>query len=75
MSGSDFIFGLLILALVAGQVWLTVRVWRSKSYERSQKMLQSKLIWLVPVIGAVLVFSLMPDEDDALRRPKNELRG
>lgn len=75
MTGFDFVYGLLLLGIVAAQIWLTVRVWRSHSYERSQKILQSKLIWLVPIVGAVLVFSLMPDEDDSLRRPKNELRG
>ncbi len=75
MSGFDFVFGLLLLGLVVAQIWLTVRVWRSTSYERSQKILQSKLIWLLPVVGAVLVFSLMPEEDDALSRAKKELRG
>lgn len=75
MSGFDFVFGLLLLGLVAAQIWLTVKVWRSKSYERSQKVLQSKLIWLLPVVGAVLVFSLMPEEEDDYRRPNNELRG
>jgi len=74
MNGFDVVSGLLLLGLVAGQVWLTVRVWRSQSYERSQKILQSKLIWLLPVVGAVLVFSLMPEEDD-FARPKKELRG
>jgi hypothetical protein len=62
-----------LVALAAIQIWLTVRVWRSPSFERSQKILQSKLIWLVPVVGAVLVFSLMPEEDD-LPRPKTHLR-
>ncbi|MBI3204590.1 MAG: hypothetical protein IT377_15175 [Polyangiaceae bacterium] len=75
MTGFDFVYGVLLLGLVAAQVWLTVKVWRSASYERSQKILQAKLIWLLPVVGAVLVFSLMPDEDDTLGRPKNELRG
>lgn len=75
MTGFDIVYGCLILGLVAAQVWLTVKVWRSGSYERSQKILQSKLIWLVPVVGAVLVFSLMPEEDDDRKRPNKELRG
>lgn len=73
MSPSDFVFGLLLLGYVALCVWLTVRVWRSKSFERSQKLLQSKLIWLLPVIGAVLVYSLMPEDDD-YARPKTTLK-
>ncbi len=74
MSASDLVFGLIFLAYVAACVWLTVRVWRSVSYERSQKLLQSKLIWLLPIIGAVLVFALMPDDDD-LARPRTQLKG
>jgi hypothetical protein len=64
MSTSDFVFGAGILLVVLLQIWLTVRVWKSTTYERSQKILQSKLIWLLPIVGAVLVFSLMPREDD-----------
>jgi len=75
MTGFDFAYTVLILGLVLAQVWLTRKVWRSPSYDRDQKVMQSKLIWLLPVVGAVLVFSLMPEEDDDLGRPKNELRG
>lgn len=63
MSFSDVVFSTLLLAVVVAQGLLTRRVWRSPSFERSQKVLQSKLIWLVPILGAVLVFSLMPEEE------------
>ena len=74
MSTSDFVFGAGILGIVLIQIWLTVRVWKSKSYERSQKVLQSKLIWLLPIVGAVLVYSLMPPEEDEYRRPRSHLK-
>ncbi len=73
MTGFDVAFALIGLAYIAGCAWLTARVWRSSAYERSQKVLQSKLIWLLPIIGAVLVFSLMPEDDDA-GRPRPELK-
>jgi hypothetical protein len=72
MSSFDFLLGGLVVAAVAFQVWLTVSVWRNRLYERSEKILQSKVIWLLPVIGAVLVYSLMPEED-APRRPDTHL--
>jgi hypothetical protein len=75
MTGFDVVYGILISGLVAAQIWLTVKVWRNGSFERSQKILQSKLIWLVPVVGAVLVFSLMPEEEDNRQRADKELRG
>jgi hypothetical protein len=68
MSTIDFLLGALVLAGLGFQIWLTIRVWRSRSWERSQKILQSKLIWLLPVVGAVLVFSLMPEEDEPRRQ-------
>ncbi len=74
MTPIDILLAALVLFAVIFQIWLTVRVWKSTSYERSQKLLQSKLIWLLPVIGAVLVFSLMPEEDKP-RRPNTHQRG
>ena len=75
MSGFDFVLGLLVLFGVGFQVWLTVRVWKNRFYERSQKVMQSQLIWLLPVVGAVLVYSLMPEEEDPKRKTNTHLRG
>ncbi len=75
MSGFDYVLAALVLALVAFQVWLTVRIWKNRFYERSQKVLQSQLIWLLPVVGAVLVYSLMPEEEDPKRKTNTHLRG
>jgi len=54
---------LLLLGVLAFQVRTTHRVWRSESFEKPQKIAQSKLIWLLPLIGAVLVASVLEDED------------
>lgn len=73
--GAFDIVVLLALALIAAiQVWLTIRVWKSPSYERGQKALQTKLIWLLPIVGAVLVYSLMPEEEDT-SKSRTHLRG
>lgn len=56
----------LVLAL-AFQAWVTYRVWRSRVFERAQKLNQSKLIWLLPVLGAVMVFSVLSAEERAER--------
>lgn len=73
-------FEVLLLAALVGaiafQVWLTVRVWRSNLFDRSQKLMQSKLIWLVPIIGAMLVFSVLQEEDptESKRDTSGQLR-
>jgi hypothetical protein len=67
--------GLAILAIVGFQSWLTVRVFRSKMFERRQKVLQAQLIWLVPIIGAGLVFSILQEETPSDRKPTSHLRG
>ena len=54
---------LLILVILAFQARTTLRVWRSKLFDRSQKVAQSQLIWLIPLIGAVIVRSVLEDED------------
>lgn len=56
----------LVIAL-GFQAWVTFRVWRSQVFERAQKLNQSKLIWLLPVLGAIMVFSVLTQEERAER--------
>jgi hypothetical protein len=74
MTSAESIFVFSLVAIAALQAFLTVRVWRAQSYDREQKVAQTKLIWLLPVLGAVLVFSLMPEESDTNQRPKSHLK-
>lgn len=61
--------GLFVLLLLLGfQVWVTYRVWRAPFYERSHKLAQLKLIWLLPALGAVFAFSVLTDEEQAERK-------
>ncbi len=64
MSFSDVVFSGLILAIIGFQIWLTHRVWKSNMFDRTQKVNQSKVIWLLPIVGAALVFALMPQDDE-----------
>jgi uncharacterized membrane protein len=69
METFDVIVGAAILALVAFQAWLTLRVFRSRLFERKQKIMQAQLIWLLPIIGAGLVFTILQEEERS--QPKN----
>ena len=78
MSAFEILFGVALLAVVAFQAWLTIRVFKSSLYERKQKIWQAQLIWLLPIIGAGLVFSVLQDDAkaeraDALLRHAQEL--
>jgi hypothetical protein len=66
---------LLLVVAALFQIWVTVRVSRSDLYERSEKFAQAKLIWLVPVLGAVIVFSVLQQEDNHRGPPGTDLRG
>lgn len=61
----DGILATALAALVTFQAWLTYRVFRSTAFERKQKVLQAQLIWLVPIIGAGLVFTVLQEEERA----------
>jgi hypothetical protein len=65
MSVFEIFIIALALALVSFQGWLTVRVFRSGLYERKQKIWQAQLIWLLPIIGAGLVFSILNEDQKA----------
>ena len=63
----EFLVGAVLLGLVAFQIWLTVRVFKSHLYERKQKIWQAQLIWLLPIVGAGLVFSILQEDTKAER--------
>lgn len=65
---------MVILAILAFQVYLTVRVFRSRMYERKQKVWQAQLIWLVPIIGAGLVFTILQEDDRAEQEAQQAVR-
>ncbi|EYF07607.1 hypothetical protein [Chondromyces apiculatus] len=63
-----------VLVIVAFQLYLTVRVFRSSMYEQKQKVWQAQLIWLVPIIGAGLVFSILQEDDRAEKEARRAER-
>ncbi|TKC98349.1 hypothetical protein [Polyangium fumosum] len=69
----DGILGALLLALVAFQTWLTIRVFKSRLFERKQKILQAQLIWLLPILGAGLVFTILVEEERSNKPPPTQL--
>jgi len=66
---AEWIGLLIILAVLGFQARTTLRVWRSKLFDRSQKVAQSQLIWLLPLIGAVIVMSVLQDEVEREKGP------
>ena len=74
MTGFDVFIVLGLLALIGLQVWATVRVFKSDLYERDQKWMQAKLIWLVPLIGAMLVLSVLKEDDTSDRKNRTHQR-
>ncbi|MGK4004581.1 hypothetical protein WMF31_18250 [Sorangium sp. So ce1036] len=74
MTPFDIILGAAIAALLAFQTYVTVRVFRSRLYEPKQKVWQAQLIWLLPIVGAGLVFSILQEEDRAQRDASSHLR-
>jgi hypothetical protein len=58
MSGVGIWIGVAGVGFVAMNVATTRRIWRSAAFERSQKIAQTALVWLLPgsfiLVGAVL---------------------
>ena len=60
----------LLFAAFAFQVWVTLRLRRSPIYDGLQKRAQTKLIWLLPVVGAAIVFSVLASEERYERKDR-----
>lgn len=64
---------LLLVAIVSFQIFVTYRVWKSEGFERKEKVAQSKLVWLIPLLGAVMVYTVIAEDDDS-SGPSSHLR-
>jgi hypothetical protein len=60
-----------VAAAILAQAFITGRLWRSELCSRHQKLLQSALIWLLPVAGCFIVYSGLRQEDDVSRPTPN----
>ena len=58
----DATFLALLLGLGTGNLIVTILLLRAPDYDRSQKAIQTLLVWLLPVIGAVLVWQFLRAE-------------
>jgi nitrate reductase gamma subunit len=67
MHAFEIAVTLAVLAVAAFQIWLTRRVFKSNLYERKQKIWQAQLIWLLPIIGSGLVFTILQQDAKAER--------
>ena len=75
MSVFEILLSLALVAVVVFQVWLTRRVFKSHLYEKKQKIWQAQLIWLLPILGAGLVFTILQEDQKAEREASSQLKG
>jgi hypothetical protein len=75
MSVFEILLALAVAAVVIFQAWLTRRVFKSQLYERKQKIWQAQLIWLLPILGAGLVFTILQEDRQAERDAASQLKG
>lgn len=64
-----FVFALVAIAVLAGNLIATVTILRSDFYSPRQRRLQLALVWLVPVIGAACCFSFASLHKRPIPRP------
>jgi hypothetical protein len=59
------------IVIVAFQLYVTLRLLRFEGYTGVQKLVQLILVWMIPLVGALVVYSVMAF---TLRRPRNDTR-
>jgi len=64
-----------LVGLMLYQVYVTIRLVRSKSFTPAQKWRQALFIWLVPFIGAAATLAVLAtDKDVVLQKPNDQGR-
>jgi hypothetical protein len=57
------IIAVLVVAILGAhavaQAWVTVRLWKNDELTDGQKWAQTALVWLVPLFGMAIVYSLL----------------
>ena len=64
MRGIDVFLVLALLGVIVFQAWVTWKVRRSDDYDTGQKNAQTKLIWMLPLLGAAIAFAALEPEED-----------
>jgi len=54
---------------------VTWRVWKTDLYIRTEKFAQFRLIWFLPLLGAIIVYSVLTEEDHRQGPPTSHIRG
>ena len=58
----------LLCSLLIYQIWVSTKIWRSDQYDSKQRVLQLLIIWLLPLIGAVVCHSIVRNDDQKIQR-------
>ena len=64
------IIAVTVLIVIILNVYATLRVSRKDDFEKFQKIAQSAIIWLVPIIGALFILSFIK-ADETPKGPYN----
>lgn len=64
----------LLLAIVSLQAFATLRLRKSPSCSAEQKRVQTSLVWLVPVLGAVMVLSILHQDGELFEKSAKSAR-
>lgn len=69
------ILWIVLFLAAAFQGYVTFRVWRTGMFSRREKANQTKLVWLVPIFGAAVVFAFLSEEEQGSRSdaPRSEV--
>lgn len=59
-----------ILAVIVFNIYVTVRVLLKTEFNQFQKIVQNVIIWIIPILGALLIFFFIRD-DEKPKGPRN----
>jgi len=51
------------LTVIILNIYVTIRVWRKSDFEKFQKIAQSIIIWVIPIIGALVILAFIKSDE------------
>ena len=66
---------LLIGAVIILNILVNIKILLRDDFDKTQKGLQSAIVWLFPFIGAILLYLFMVSIDDPIKKPSKPFGG
>jgi H+/gluconate symporter-like permease len=66
---------IIIIPLILLNIFVSIYIFRHESLDQFQKVGQTIIVWLIPFVGAIVLFLFLRSQNDEITRAKPKFGG